>query len=72
MTVDQLQYFLAISQCKSFTMAANHLYISQPALSKSIAALEKELQVQLLTRNTKSVVLKRLVKDFLMLFTDYS
>lgn len=64
MTIDQLQYFLAISQCRSFTMAANHLYISQPALSKSIAALERELQVQLLVRNTKTVALTPAGEEF--------
>lgn len=64
MTLDQLQYFLAISQCKSFTLAADHLYISQPALSKSIATLERELGVQLITRNTKTVSLTPAGEEF--------
>lgn len=57
MTVEQLQYFLALAQCRNFTMAANQMYISQPALSKSISALEKELQMTLVLRNTREVTL---------------
>lgn len=57
MTIEQLQYFLALAQCRNFTMAANQMYISQPALSKSISALEKELQMTLVHRNTREVTL---------------
>lgn len=64
MTLDQLRYFLAISQCRSFTLAADHLYISQPALSKSIATLERELGVRLITRNTKTVSLTPAGEEF--------
>ena len=64
MTIDQLQYFLAISQCRNFTLAANHLYISQPALSKSIVALERELGTRLVARNTKSVSLTPAGEEF--------
>lgn len=57
MTVDQLEHFYALSQCKNYTQAANQLYISQPALSKSIQSLEKELHLDLVHRNTRSVTL---------------
>ena len=36
----QLEYFVRIVEEKSFTKAAEKLFISQPALSKSIRALE--------------------------------
>ena len=55
MTIDQLEHFYALSQCKNYTLAANQLYISQPALSKSIQALEKELHLDLVHRNTRTV-----------------
>lgn len=57
MTIDQLEHFYALSQCRNYTQAANQLYISQPALSKSIQALEKELHLDLVHRNTRTVTL---------------
>lgn len=63
-TIDQLQYFLALAQCKNFTMAADHLYISQPALSKSIAGLERELHVRLISRSTHSFSLTPAGEEF--------
>lgn len=48
----QLQYALLISQVGSFSQAAEQLKISQPALSKQILSLEKELGVQLFNRST--------------------
>ena len=57
MTIKQLEYFMAVARTLSFTEAAGELYISQPALSRSIATLESELGVPLLTRNHHSVAL---------------
>ena len=57
MTFKQLEYFMAVARSLSFTEAAAEMYISQPALSRSIAALETELGVPLLTRNHHSVSL---------------
>ena len=50
MTINQLNCFLAAVNEKSYTRAANSLYISQPAISKSIAKLEAELGFELLRR----------------------
>lgn len=46
----QIKCFLEAARCYSFTKAAEHLFITQPALSKNIAALEKELQLKLFVR----------------------
>lgn len=46
-----LRSFLTVAQCLSFTEAAKQLYIGQPALSKQIAELEKELGVELFIRH---------------------
>lgn len=43
MRLEQLRYFTQIAHDRSFTTAAENLYISQPSLSSSIASLEKEL-----------------------------
>ena len=42
MDFKQLQTFLAIAECGSATKAAHMLHIVQPALSKQIAALERD------------------------------
>ena len=60
MTVAQLQDFVEVAHCGSFSRAAEHLYISQPNITKAIAGLEKELDVKLFDRSTHHV---RLTKD---------
>src|ERR1700758_713364 len=46
----QLEYFVAVAQERHFARAAEACYVSQPALSASIAKLEKELNVTLINR----------------------
>ena len=57
MTTQQMEYFLEAAACLNFTTAAEHLYITQPALSKQIRNLENELDVQLFVRERNSVEL---------------
>lgn len=53
MKLEQLHYFIKVVECHSFNKAAHELYMTQPALTKSIQSLENDLGVQLLHR-TKS------------------
>ena len=52
---EELQAFLAVAQYQSFVAAAISLSMSQPALSRLIQNLEKQLKVQLFHRTTRSV-----------------
>lgn len=54
-TVTDLIAFLAVARERSFTRAAAQLGVSQPALSRTIRALEARLGARLLTRTTRSV-----------------
>jgi len=49
----RLRAYGAFVRCKSFSAAANELRISQPAVSKHIADLERELGVKLIERGTR-------------------
>lgn len=53
--VNDLLVFLTIAKEKSFTKAASKLGVSQSALSHTMRNLEKNLDVQLLSRTTRSV-----------------
>lgn len=50
MNLNQLKYFQAVCTFKSLSLAAEHLYISQPSLSNSLKALENEFGVTLFKR----------------------
>lgn len=51
----QLQYFYTVAKYENFSKAADELFIAQSALSKSIAKLEEELNLQLFIRTSKNV-----------------
>ncbi len=53
----QLQYAVMLSETGNFSQLAERLNITQPALSKQILSLEKDLGVQLFNRNTNPIAL---------------
>lgn len=57
MTLQILKYFVAVAHYRSYTRAAQACYITQPALSRAIVSMEKELGCKLFDRNTKQVSL---------------
>ena len=65
MEIRQLKYFAAVADTLNFSRAAETLFISQSALSKQIADLERELGMVLLQRDKRSVRLTPAGKVFL-------
>ena len=65
MTTEQLRYFLEVARRRSFTEAAHTFYLTQPAITHQISALERELGTKLFLRTTRSVALTRAGELFL-------
>lgn len=59
-----IKYFILLYFIGSITKAANSLYISQPAITKTIKKLETELGITLFNRGPKGVVLTQNGKIF--------
>ena len=57
MNIQQLKYFMEVAQMKSFSKAAENLYISQQGISMAIARLEAEFSTKLFTRTPKGLIL---------------
>ncbi len=67
MDLKHLRAFVAVAKQLHFTKAAEEIHITQPALSLLIQQLETELELKLLTRNTRQVELTDLGREFLPL-----
>lgn len=65
MRISHLRDFIILAKHNNFLEAADELYISQSTLSKHIQTLEKELDVQLFTRSTRTVQLSPFGKVYL-------
>lgn len=55
MEFHQLRYFIAAAETLNFSRAAEQVHVTQPALSRQIAALEQEIGVDLFDRVRKRV-----------------
>lgn len=55
MTIEQIQYFLKVVECNSFSEAAEELYTTQSSVSKHIRSLEQDLNVQLFDRSSRRI-----------------
>ena len=57
MELHALLYFKKVAELQHITKAAEELHVAQPALSRTISNLEKELDIQLFNRIGKNIVL---------------
>lgn len=57
MDINALQAFLAVAETASFSLAAERLFLTQPAISKRISALEESLGAKLFDRIGRQVTL---------------
>ena len=57
MQISQINAFLAIAELESFSLAAERLHITQPAVSKRIRQLETHVKVPLFDRIGKRSIL---------------
>ena len=57
MDIAALKAFVAVAEVRSFSLAAEQLFLTQPAVSKRVSALENDLQTRLFDRIGRSVTL---------------
>lgn len=57
MDIRHLRYFIAISEERSLSAASQRLGVAQPSLSQHVIRLEEELDVELLVRSSRGILL---------------
>jgi DNA-binding transcriptional LysR family regulator len=63
--IEQLEYVAAVARLGSFRKAAEEIHVSQPALSESVRALERELGVNILERGRQGAKVSTSGRDIL-------
>ncbi len=63
--IRQMRYFVTLAETLHFGRAAERLHLSQPPLSRQIAALEKDLGVRLIERHSRQATLTHAGSRFL-------
>ena len=67
----QIDYFMAVATNLSFTRTSEELFVSQPAISRQISQLEKELGARLFVRNNQKTELTEAGRLYYDLFSRY-
>ena len=65
MDIPSIETFLIVAKKQSFSLTAERLYLTQPAISKRIASLESELDCKLFDRVKKKILLTEAGRLFL-------
>jgi DNA-binding transcriptional LysR family regulator len=70
MELRTLRYFIAVAETGSLSAASQVVRVSQPSLSRQLAALEKELGLGLFDRTARGLVPNSAGRQFLAIATD--
>jgi DNA-binding transcriptional LysR family regulator len=65
MTLDRFKVFAAVARYRSVTRASEELYITQPAVTKQLKALERDYNANLYRRNGRGIELTEAGQAFL-------
>ncbi len=65
MNLQQIEYLLALDKYRSFSLAAEKMFVTQPALTIQIKNLEKELGVEIFDRNKKPIIPTEIGKELI-------
>lgn len=65
MTLQQLRYVMAVTECGSMNEAAKKLFVSQSSLSGAVKELESEAGIEIFKRTSKGVLLTPEGEEFL-------
>ncbi|WP_278006884.1 LysR family transcriptional regulator [Thalassospira aquimaris] len=65
MEIRQMRYFVALAETLHFGKAAARMNMTQPPFSRQIAAIEREMKVELVVRNSRHVALTLAGQRFL-------
>lgn len=68
-TLKQIEAFLAVARTLSFSQAAEQVHLSQPALSANIRRLEEIVGTRLFDRDTRTVSLSVMGREFMPIAT---
>ncbi|MBU5627114.1 LysR family transcriptional regulator [Oscillibacter sp. MSJ-2] len=71
LSVEEVEFVLAIAKNRNITRAAEQLHVAQPALSRSLHALERRLGVSLFDRSTSPLSLTYAGSRYLSYARDY-
>ena len=64
MNLEQIKSFVSVAKTGNYSTAAKERFITQPAISNQIKALEEELNVKLFERNQKGITLTEKGRKF--------
>jgi DNA-binding transcriptional LysR family regulator len=71
MTKAQVLCFLEVAKYQSFSRAASHMFVSQPAVSKQVSLLEESLSLSLIDRTPTGIQLTAAGRLFYDFFQEY-
>lgn len=66
MDIPSLKAFVAVAECRSFSLAAERLFLTQPAISKRVASLEENVGIALFDRLGRNIQLTEAGEKFLI------